>query len=125
MNIVYVCLQCGAVWSEDIYPCPAENDEGKCGGKVVPRDVKFPPDTAFSQYHIIVNGLRLTVRQRLLTYDHALAYAGYGPNDLHRVLTVVYSKAAAPKREGILYRGSAPAYLQDGTIINVADTSRA
>lgn len=73
---------------------------------------------------VLVNNRAFPLRERRVNYADAIAMAGYGPSDAAAgTLTVVWH--TKNNIGGTLTKGSDPITVQDGTIIDVADTSNA
>lgn len=76
------------------------------------------------EIHIVVNGRRKTVTNRVVGYEQVVAIAfPDGPAGENVTYSVVYSKAIAPKPEGTLAEGG-QVTVKDGTRFNVTPTDK-
>ena len=74
--------------------------------------------------HIVVNGRRKTVADRVVSYEQVVCIAfPDGPAGDNVTYSVVYSKALAPKQDGTLAEGGRVT-VKDGTRFNVTPTDK-
>ena len=72
---------------------------------------------------VIINGRRVTVTTRELTFDQVVELSGLptGPNIVH---TITYRKGEGKKPKGSMVQGGEPVKVKDGMIFNVTFTDR-
>ncbi len=92
--------------------------------RVTDGDRFFTKPLPHRDIHIVVNGRRKMVTNRVVTYEQVVAIAfPDGPAGENVTYSVVYSKAVAPKSEGTLAEGG-QVTVKDGTRFNVTPTDK-